>query len=101
VVIGHECRRISRRRLASSKPQKNGKNSACHHFCLARCIRRVARQAVASGFGATISDFRKAIKSDGLEKLLGRRKYKNDVMFREARVGVWTLPHLVYTVKRL
>jgi len=55
---------------------------------IARCIRRVARQAVAAGYGAAISDFRKAIKSDGLEKLLGRRKYKNDVMFREARVGV-------------
>jgi len=79
---------------------------------IARCIRRVARQAVAAGYGAqenkttedtefhggnqikslgnfnTVSAFSKTIKSEGLEKLLGRRKYKNDVMFREARVGV-------------
>jgi ATP-dependent Lon protease len=68
---------------------------------IARCIRRVARQAVAAGYGAPsgedvqeeiktteVSAFKKTIKSDGLEKLLGRRKYKNDVMFREARIGV-------------
>jgi ATP-dependent Lon protease len=63
---------------------------------IARCIRRVARQAVAGGYGAPVpggeekfvNAFRKTIKSDGLEKLLGRRKYKNDVMFREARIGV-------------
>jgi len=55
---------------------------------IARCIRRVARQAVSAGHDAEISAFRKTIKSDGLEKLLGRRKYKNDVMFREARIGV-------------
>jgi ATP-dependent Lon protease len=55
---------------------------------IARCIRRVARQAVADGYGTDINAFNKTIKSDGLEKLLGRRKYKNDVMFREARVGV-------------
>ncbi|MDR2922964.1 MAG: endopeptidase La, partial [Treponema sp.] len=57
---------------------------------IARCIRRVARQAVAGGYGGSleVASFRKTLKSDGLEKLLGRRKYKNDVMFREARVGV-------------
>jgi len=79
---------------------------------IARCIRRVARQAVADGYGAqetteefhgenfiqppgpppavtnTVSAFKKTVKSEDLEKLLGRRKYKNDVMFREARVGV-------------
>jgi len=58
---------------------------------IARCIRRVARQAVAAGYaaeGKPVIDYSKTIKSDGLEKLLGRRKYKNDVMFREARVGV-------------
>jgi len=89
---------------------------------IARCIRRVARQAVANGYGAqenkttedgcpldssefqgenlievqgnsevmpnTVSAFKKTIKTDGLEKLLGRKKYKNDVMFREARIGV-------------
>jgi len=84
---------------------------------IARCIRRVARQAVAAGYGVRenkvteeihgeneddviesaenpavlckpINEYRKIIKSEGLEKLLGRRKYKNDVVFKEARVGV-------------
>jgi ATP-dependent Lon protease len=90
---------------------------------IARCIRRVARQAVAAGYGVQkietaedhheeheedeehgediiksaenpavpckpISEFKRIIKSEGLEKLLGRRKYKNDVVFKEARVGV-------------
>ncbi|MDR1858351.1 MAG: endopeptidase La [Treponema sp.] len=59
---------------------------------IARCIRRVARQAVAAGYGKAdgkdVTTFRKTVKSEGLEKLLGRRKYKNDVVFREARVGV-------------
>jgi len=59
---------------------------------IARCIRRIARKAVAAGYGAAdgkpISEFKKTLKSDGLEKLLGRRKYKNDVVFKEARVGI-------------
>jgi ATP-dependent Lon protease len=57
---------------------------------IARCIRRVARHAVANGYGGDreVIAFSSTIKSEGLEKLLGRRKYKNDVMFREARIGV-------------
>ncbi|MCL1836955.1 MAG: endopeptidase La, partial [Treponema sp.] len=59
---------------------------------IARCIRRIARKAVSAGYGKSedkaITTFRKTVKSEGLEKLLGRRKYKNDVVFREARVGV-------------
>jgi ATP-dependent Lon protease len=89
---------------------------------IARCIRRVARQAVSAGYGGAgygstggmsvqekappeyaaaqaekiekiivtkpVGAFKKTIKSDGLEKLLGRRKYKNDVVFHEARVGI-------------
>ncbi|MDR2717806.1 MAG: endopeptidase La [Treponema sp.] len=80
---------------------------------IARCIRRIARQAVAAGYSTQenkttgenvidivnnadnaaalckpIGEYRKIIKSEGLEKLLGRRKYKNDVVFKEARVGV-------------
>ena len=59
---------------------------------IARCTRRIARKAVATGYGSLdgrpISEFARNVKGGNLEKLLGRRKYKNDVVFREARVGV-------------
>jgi ATP-dependent Lon protease len=35
-----------------------------------------------------ITEYKKTVKAEGLEKLLGRRKYKNDVVFKEARVGI-------------
>jgi ATP-dependent Lon protease len=62
---------------------------------IARCIRRIARQAVAKGYGGenatpekSIIEYKRIVKNESLEKLLGRRKYKNDVVFREARIGV-------------
>jgi len=59
---------------------------------IARCVRRVARQAVAANYGKPegkpIGEFKRIVKNEGLEKLLGRRKYKNDVVFKEARVGI-------------
>jgi ATP-dependent Lon protease len=58
---------------------------------IARCIRRIARQAVSAGYSAAdkpVSEFKKTIKAEGLEKLLGRRKYKNDVVFKEAKIGI-------------
>jgi len=60
---------------------------------IARCTRRIARKAVAAGYGGLeggrpISKYTRTVKSENLEKILGRRKYKNDVVFREARVGV-------------
>jgi len=59
---------------------------------IARCARRVARKAVASGYGGPggkpVSEFARTVRSDTLESLLGRRKYKKDVVFRDARVGV-------------
>jgi ATP-dependent Lon protease len=68
---------------------------------MARCIRRVARDAVNKGYGLTsgeengqadkkkeISTFSKTITPGSLEKLLGKKKYKRDLVFREARVGV-------------
>jgi ATP-dependent Lon protease len=59
---------------------------------IARCARRIARQAVHAEYGKTpekpISSFTKTVRPVDLEKLLGRRKYKNDVVFREARTGV-------------
>ena len=59
---------------------------------IARCARRVAREAVNREYGKTpekpIESFRKTIKKENLEKLLGRHKYKNDVVFKEARIGV-------------
>jgi ATP-dependent Lon protease len=78
---------------------------------IARCVRRIARQAVAAGYGAApyeggvppeegapanegvighkpINEYKKILKTEGLEKLLGRRKYKNDVVFKEAKAGI-------------
>jgi ATP-dependent Lon protease len=59
---------------------------------IARCIRRIARHAVEKEYGKTpekpVSSFKKTLRRADLEKLLGRRKYKNDVVFKEARIGV-------------
>jgi len=56
----------------------------------ARCIRRIARDAVNKGYGRdkAVSEFVKIVKPENLEKLLGKKKYKRDVVYREARVGV-------------
>jgi len=56
----------------------------------ARCIRRIARDAVNKGYGSEkpVSEFTKTIKPENLEKLLGKKKYKRDVVYREARIGV-------------
>jgi len=59
---------------------------------IARCVRRIARSAVNKDYGKSadkpIENFKKNIGTEDLEKLLGRHKYKNDVVFKEARVGV-------------
>jgi ATP-dependent Lon protease len=59
---------------------------------IARCVRRVAREAVDKGYGKTpekpVGSFKRTVKKEDLEKLLGRRKFKNDVVFKEARTGV-------------
>ena len=59
---------------------------------IAHCIRRVAREVVNSGYGKSeekaLSAFYKTIDVNDLEKLLGRRKFKNDLVFKEARIGV-------------
>ncbi|MDR1318812.1 MAG: endopeptidase La [Treponema sp.] len=59
---------------------------------IARCIRRIARGAVKKEYGKNpekpVKSFHKIIHPEDLEKILGRRKYKNDVVFKEARVGV-------------
>ncbi|MHB9291877.1 putative ATP-dependent Lon protease [Hollandina sp. SP2] len=59
---------------------------------LARCIRRIAREALEQGYGTDtakpLSSFEKFLDREGVEKLLGRRKYKNDLVFKEARIGV-------------
>jgi ATP-dependent Lon protease len=56
----------------------------------ARCIRRIARNAVEKGYGREkpVSSFSKTITPANLEKILGRKKYKRDLVYREARVGV-------------
>jgi ATP-dependent Lon protease len=59
---------------------------------IARCVRRIAREAVDKDYGKDpgkpVSSFKKIVRRENLEKLLGRRKYKNDLVFKEARVGV-------------
>jgi ATP-dependent Lon protease len=59
---------------------------------IARCVRRVAKEAVKKEYGKSddkpIENFKKVLRRQDLEKLLGRRKYKKDVVFKEARTGV-------------
>jgi ATP-dependent Lon protease len=59
---------------------------------IARCIRRVARKAVEQGYGKDaekpLDSFKKTLRPVDLEKLLGRRKYKTNAVYHEARVGV-------------
>jgi len=96
---------------------------------IARCTRRVAREAVAKGFGIPepipeidgsstsghpvagesdsdvdpppqnivpaekapvkpLSGYKRSISNKDLEKLLGRRKYRSDVVYEDVRVGV-------------
>ena len=59
---------------------------------IARCVRRIARRAVNEEYGKDsgkpIESYKKTVSLKDLEKLLGRRKYKNDVVFKEARTGV-------------
>jgi len=59
---------------------------------IARCVRRIAKEAVNKNYGNSqgepIDKFKKTIRRESLEKLLGRHKYKNDVVFKEARTGV-------------
>ena len=59
---------------------------------IARCVRRIARDAVNKNYGKPegkpIETFKKTVHREDLEKLLRRRKYKNDVVFKEERTGV-------------
>jgi ATP-dependent Lon protease len=59
---------------------------------IARCVRRIARNAVNRGYGKDpekpVASFKKSIRPEDLEKLLDRRKNKRDVVFAEARTGV-------------
>ncbi|QQO07513.1 endopeptidase La [Breznakiella homolactica] len=59
---------------------------------IARCVRRIARDAVKREYGLKedkpVSSYKKQVKKESLEKLLGRRKYKKDVVYQEARMGV-------------
>jgi len=59
---------------------------------IARCVRRIAKEAVNKEYGKNpdkpVDSFRKTIRQQDLEKLLGRRKYKNDVVFKEAKIGI-------------
>ena len=54
---------------------------------IARCARRIAREAVRKN-GAAIGEFRKTVSPKEIEKLLGRKKFKRDVVYDEVRKGV-------------
>lgn len=57
---------------------------------IAHCIRRLAKSAVEQGYGKEkqIADFKKTIRLNTLDTLLGKRKFKHDVVYNEARIGV-------------
>lgn len=57
---------------------------------IAHCIRRLAKSAVEQGYGKEkqIADFKKTIRLNTLDTLLGKRKFKHDVVYKEARIGV-------------
>jgi ATP-dependent Lon protease len=55
---------------------------------IARALRRTAREAVKKHAGKKLEDFKRLIKPGDLERLLGRRKYKKDLVFKEERIGV-------------
>jgi ATP-dependent Lon protease len=52
---------------------------------IARCVRRIAREAVQKDYGPA---FKKNIRPGDPEKILGRRKYKRDLLVKEPRIGV-------------
>jgi ATP-dependent Lon protease len=59
---------------------------------IARVLRRIAREAVkkhpGEGTEKSLENFRRLVKPGDLERLLGRRKYKEDLVFKEERIGV-------------
>jgi ATP-dependent Lon protease len=60
---------------------------------IARCVRRLGRDAVAKGYGRAEGDkalpgYRRTVKPSDLEKLLGRRKHRPDLVFTDSRIGV-------------
>ncbi|MDR2536118.1 MAG: endopeptidase La [Treponema sp.] len=59
---------------------------------IARCIRRIAQEAVNQEYGKDpekpIGSFQKLVDREDVEKLMGRRKYKEDVVFKEAQIGI-------------
>ncbi|MFQ3547788.1 MAG: endopeptidase La, partial [Termitinemataceae bacterium] len=58
---------------------------------IARCIRRLAKDAVERGFGKEekpLHTYKKTLRLDTLEKLLGKRKFKHDMVYKDQRVGV-------------
>ncbi|AEJ19255.1 endopeptidase La [Gracilinema caldarium] len=57
---------------------------------IAHCIRKLAKSAVEQGYGKekAIGDFKKTIRLTTLDTLLGKRKYKHDVVYKEQRIGV-------------
>jgi ATP-dependent Lon protease len=59
---------------------------------IARAVRRLAKEAIRKHYGEEggreIGEFKRRVTVESLERLLGRKKYKNDLVYREARVGV-------------
>ncbi|MFA6505573.1 MAG: endopeptidase La [Treponemataceae bacterium] len=54
---------------------------------IAHCVRRVAREAVFKNRD-NVADFKRNIAPKDLEKLIGRKKFKPDVVYDETRQGV-------------
>lgn len=57
---------------------------------IAHSIRRLAKTAVEHGYGKDkdVSDFKRSIRLSTLDSLLGHRKFKHDVVYKEPRIGV-------------
>ena len=54
---------------------------------IAHCVRRIAREAVLKG-SEDLSRFKRTVAPKDLEKLLGRKKHRSDVVYDESRRGV-------------
>ncbi|MBU0928726.1 MAG: endopeptidase La [Spirochaetes bacterium] len=58
---------------------------------IARVVRKIAEQAVAAGYAdpkKPIADFKRTVTAASLQKLLGKRRHENDLVFSEPGPGL-------------